>query len=65
MCHGNAWETLLQSIGNVGRVWVPMICLLLAHFLLSFVFGELYNRACAHKYPAINNKGHVLHANAM
>lgn len=35
MCHGNAWETLLQSIGNVGRVWVPMICLLLAHFLPS------------------------------
>lgn len=59
MCRGNAWETLLQSIGNVGRVWVPMICLLLAHFSPSFVFGELYI------YPAINNKGHALHANAM
>lgn len=54
MCRRNTWGTLLQCIGNVGRVRVPIICLVLAHFL-CFVFyiyiGEIYNRAYAHKIP--------------
>lgn len=67
MCRQNAWGTLLQCIGNVGRVRVPMICLLLAHFLHSvFYISEKDIIVHTHtKYPAINNKGHVLHANVM
>lgn len=67
MCHRNTWGTLLQWIGNVGCVRVPRICLVLAHFL-RFVFyvSEKYIIVHMHtKHPAINNKGHVLHANVM
>lgn len=67
MCRRNTWGTLLQCIGNIGRVRVPMICLVLAHFL-CFVFYISEKYIIVHmrtKYPAINNKGHVLHANVM